>query len=257
MITRNSVVPMDHLSRDLPEGPVAIVGQGRMGTALARSLRDAGTEIVGPLGRDPDVGNAPVVLLCVPDGAIADVAARLRLGIVVGHCSGATGLGVLGEHEGFSLHPLMTITRAAPASFDGCAAAIAGTTQRGSEVARKLAMSLGMRPIAVAEGDRAAYHAAASVAANFLVTVLGLAEDMAATAGVDRGAFLPLVETAFRNWEKLGASRALTGPIARGDEKTVALQRFAVGQRCPQSLFLFDALVEATRDLAFNRTAQK
>ncbi len=185
------------------------------------------------------------------------IAAGLEQGIVVGHCSGATGLAALGAHEGFSLHPLMRITNAAPARFAGCAAAIAGTTERALGVSRKLAVLLGMRPITVSEGDRAAYHAAASVAANFVVTVLGMAEDVAATAGVGREAFLPLVEAAVQNWGQFGSRQSLTGPIVRGDKVTVARQRSSIGQRCPQLLGLFDALVEATRDLACTSSAQK
>lgn len=77
-----------------------------------------------------------------------------------------------------------------------------------------------MRPIDVRKGDRTAYHAAASVAANFTVTVLGLAEDLASTVGLDRDAYLPLVEAAVRNWAQAGAAEALTGPVARGDERT-------------------------------------
>src|SRR3954451_7893232 len=88
----------------------AVVGRGRMGTALAARLREAGTRVDGPLGRDPDVRGADIVLLAVPDGEIAAAAATIAPGPLVGHLSGATTLAPLAPHEAFSLHPLMTVT---------------------------------------------------------------------------------------------------------------------------------------------------
>jgi len=102
----------------------------------------------------------------------------------------------------------------------------------------------------VADDDRAAYHAAASIASNFLVTIEAAAERVAATAGVPRAALVPLVRAAVENWAALGADEALTGPIARGDEAVVARQRMAVAARAPELIDLFDALAGATRDLA-------
>jgi predicted short-subunit dehydrogenase-like oxidoreductase (DUF2520 family) len=107
-----------------------------------------------------------------------------------------------------------------------------------------------MTPVEVADEDRAAYHAAASIAANFLVTLEGAAERLAATAGVPRALLVPLAEAALRNWAADGAERALTGPVARGDEATVARQRAAVEERAPDLLEAFDALVAASRVLA-------
>ena len=84
-----------------------------------------------------------------------------------------------------------------------------------------------MRPVEVADEDRAAYHAAASIAANFLVTLEGQAERLAATAGVPRELLVPLARAALENWAANGAEQALTGPVARGDEATIARQRAA------------------------------
>src|SRR3954452_9895751 len=147
---------------------IAIIGAGRLGTALSAAMRAASLHVEGPLGR----GQAPaadttLVLLCVPDGAIAGVAAGLAPGPLVGHCSGATTLAPLAGHGAFSLHPLMTAPAgAAPEVFSGPAAAVAG-----HPAAAELARRLGMTPITVADADRAAYHAAASIASNFLVTL--------------------------------------------------------------------------------------
>ena len=228
----------------------AIVGAGRLGTALAAALGAAGLEIDGPLGRGASPSGADAVLLCVPDAEIAAAAAAVPPGAPVGHCSGATGLDVLAGHEAFGLHPLMTVPAGGAAVFAGAGAAIAGSTPRALAVAQALAGRLGMRATTVADADRAAYHAAASIASNFLVTLEGAAERLAATAGVDRALLAPLVRAAVENWARLGAEEALTGPIARGDEATVARQRAAVEERAPDLLALYDALADATRALA-------
>jgi len=219
----------------------AVVGRGRMGRALSAALG-----LDAPLGRGADTSDADVVLLAVPDGEIAAAAAAVAPGRLVGHLSGATTLAPLAPHEAFSMHPLMTV----PASFAGAGAAIAGSTDRALATARALAEALGMNPFEIADDDRAAYHAAASIAANFVVTLEGAAERLAATAGVDRAALVPLVRAAVENWAALGAERALTGPIARGDAATVERQREAVAERCPEALELFDALAQATHNLA-------
>jgi predicted short-subunit dehydrogenase-like oxidoreductase (DUF2520 family) len=230
---------------------IAIVGRGRMGPALAGALTAAGHSVVGPLGRGFDGADADIVLLCVPDGEIAAAARAIerRDGRLVGHCSGATGLGVLAPHQAFGLHPLMTVAHG-PAAFAGAGAAVAGSTERATGTARALAESLGMRPFAIADADRAAYHAAAAIAANFLTTVEGAAERLAATAGVPREALVPLVRAAVDNWAALGARAALTGPIVRGDEAVVERQRAAIAERAPELAGLFDALAAATRELA-------
>ena len=235
-------------SESLPQR-CAIVGPGRLGHALAGALREAGIEVEDPLGRGarPEAG---VVLLTVSDGEIGAAAAAMPPRALIGHCSGATTLEPLAGHHAFSLHPLMTIPAGRAARFAGAGCAIAGESERALAVARGLADALGMRPVHVADEDRAAYHAAASIAANFLVTLEGAAERLAATAGVDRARLAPLVRAAVEDWASLGAERALTGPIVRGDEETVARQRAAVEERAPELIGLFDALTAATRELA-------
>ncbi|HWF50242.1 MAG TPA: DUF2520 domain-containing protein [Solirubrobacteraceae bacterium] len=252
---------MRELERDLPSASahskVAIVGAGRLGRALASALREAGYSVEVPLGRGATVSGVDAILLCVPDQEIAAAAAALPIGAPspsppVGHCSGATGLAPLAPHEAFSLHPLMTVT-AQGARFRGAGAAVAGTTARALAVARELADALGMRAVEIDEGDRAAYHAAASMASNFLVTLEAAAERIAATAGVDRALLVPLVRATVENWAALGPERALTGPVARGDEKTVARQREALAERTPELLELYDVLADATRALAHGK----
>jgi predicted short-subunit dehydrogenase-like oxidoreductase (DUF2520 family) len=224
---------------------IAIVGAGRLGTALAAALGAP-----RPLGRGADGRGATTVLLCVPDAEIAAAAAAIVPGPLVGHCSGATGLDALGPREAFSLHPLMTVPAGAAADvLAGAGCAVDGSTPRALAVAEALAARLGMRATRVAGDDRAAYHAAASIASNFVVTLEGAAERLAATAGVDRALLVPLVRAAVENWAAHGAEAALTGPIARGDEQTIASQRAAVAERTPDLVAVFDALVAATRAL--------
>ena len=248
---------MRELERKLPSDTsacrrLAIIGRGRLGTALAAALRDADVDVIGPLGRGSDGAGADAVLLCVPDEQITAAAASIGPGRIVGHCSGATMLAVLRPHEAFSLHPLMTVT-ADGAVFAGAGAAIAGSSPRALALAAELAAALGMRAVEIAEDDRAAYHAAASIASNFLITLEAAAERLAASVGMDRKLLVPLVRAAVENWANVGAERALTGPVARGDEQTVAAQRAAVEDRAEDMLPLFDALVLATRELAGRR----
>lgn len=228
---------------------VLVVGAGRMGCALVPALVAAGVDASGPAGRGSTGEGSDVVLLAVPDAAIADAARIIAPGRLVGHLSGATGLAPLAPHEAFSLHPLMTVPPTG-ATFADAAAAVAGSTAGARDTAQALATVLGLRAHVVRDEDRAAYHTAASVASNFLVTLEGVAEELAATTGVDRAALVPLVRATVENWAEHGAAAALTGPVVRGDHETVRRQRSAVAQRLPERLALFDALTEATADLA-------
>ncbi len=224
-----------------------------MGRALAAALPDAGIPVRGPLGRGERSNADTVVLLCVPDREIAAAAGAVRAGALVGHCSGAATLEPLRPHEAFSLHPLMTVSAGRPAVFAGAGCAIAGTTDRALALARGLASALRMHAVVVADSDRALYHAAASMASNYLVTLESSAEQLAGRAGVPRELLLPLVRAAVENWAAEGAG-ALTGPIARGDAETVARQRTAIAARAPELLSLWDAFVERTAALIRTET---
>lgn len=229
---------------------LAVVGQGRLGTAIVRGFAAAGADVDGPFGRGADGSGYDAVLLCVPDSEIAAAAALIVEGPLVGHCSGATGLQPLSGREAFSLHPLMTVTADTPPRFAGAGAAVAGSSPVALALARSLATMLGMDAFEVQDADRAAYHAAACIASNFLITLEAGAERLARDAGVARTALLPLVRETVENWAALGPERALTGPVARDDQRTVAAQRRAVAEREPDLLGLFDAMTEATRELA-------
>jgi predicted short-subunit dehydrogenase-like oxidoreductase (DUF2520 family) len=229
--------------------PIAIVGRGRMGSALAAALRAAGQEVRGPLGRGESPADATVVLLCVPDREIGTAAAAIAPGPLVGHVSASAPLDLLAPHERFSLHPLLSVVGAG-ASFAGAFCAVDASSEAALAAARSIAGRLGMRVKVVPIEQRALYHAAASMASNFLVTLEGGAERLASHVGLEREALVPLVRATLENWSRQGARAALTGPIARGDLATAARQRDAVADAAPDLLPLWDALASATRELA-------
>lgn len=227
-----------------PDTTIAIVGAGRLGGVLARALRAAGFGVLGPLRRDARMPDADIALLCVPDSAIAAVAFAARPHArLVAHVSGATPL----ADVDFSIHPLQTFTGTeTPEVFRGIGVAVDGRTPEALAVAEQLAAALGATPFRVDDAHRAEYHAAASFASNFVLTVLDAAERLAAPSGLDRAHLAPLVQQTVDNWVASGAASALTGPIARGDEATVARQRAASADFAD----LFDALAAATRAVA-------
>jgi predicted short-subunit dehydrogenase-like oxidoreductase (DUF2520 family) len=205
---------------------IRIIGAGRAGGSLARALRTVGHDVDGPL-RDVDLATAAVgadvLVLAVPDDELAHVAAAVAPNpdCVVAHLSGSLGLDVLAPHaRRASLHPLVPLPNAdvgAQRLLDGVTLAVAG-----DRVACELGESLGARLVVVADEDRASYHAAACVAANHVVALLGQVERIAATVGLSVDAFLGLTRAALEDVATLGPRAALTGPAARGDWATIA-----------------------------------
>jgi predicted short-subunit dehydrogenase-like oxidoreductase (DUF2520 family) len=238
---------------------VGVIGAGRVGTALASALREAGVAVTGPAGRDEIPRGCDALVLSVPDAHISAAAAAVAgAAPLFGHTSGATGLSALAPAggAGFGLHPLQTFSAGSEGlqAFAGAGCAVAGTTPEALAFATALARTLRMKPFEIDDDGRAAYHAAASVASNFLVTLQAAAESIAAGAGLDRSEaralLTPLLRRTVDNLAELGPERALTGPLARGDELTVVAQRDAVAEIAPHLLDLFDELVHHTRALA-------
>lgn len=245
--------------------PILLVGRGRVGTALHRAGTDAGLTVT-LAGRD-DLASPPhppeAALLCVPDGEIAAAAAATVSAhpdlAFIGHTSGASGLHALPGDAGsarFSLHPLQTVPEGT-ISLVGAPAAVAGSSEAALGLATGLAQALGMRPFEVPEESRAAYHAAASIASNFLIALEASATELLAAAGVEDGRELlaPLVLQTAANWSERG-EEALTGPIARGDEATVDSHRAALRELAPHLEPLYEALAERTRAIARSERAQ-
>jgi predicted short-subunit dehydrogenase-like oxidoreductase (DUF2520 family) len=238
---------------------VGVVGSGRLGTALAGALREAGIAVDGPAGRGEVPRDCDAIVLCVPDAEIEAAAATVAgAAPLVGHTSGATPLTALAPAGGaaFGLHPLQTFAAHASGlgAFAGAGCAIAASTAEALAFAADLACTLAMTPFEIDDDGRAAYHAAASVASNFLVTLEAAAERIAAGAGLEpdeaRRLLVPLLRRTVDNLAELGPERARPGPGARGAAAPRAAQRRAVAEAAPELLDLFDELVHHTRALA-------
>ena len=231
---------------------VAILGAGRMGQGLALALQRSHRpvflisrtmhRVVAPLrlhqgGRPAAVREAAVVLLAVPDRAIAPVAAEIagegaiQSHHAVLHLSGLLDrsalapLALTGAALG-SFHPLQTVSdpASAPERLRGAFAGIEGD-DRALEAGRELAIALGMTPVVIPPEAKPAYHAGAAIAANYTVVLAAVAERLATSAGVSsdvaRRLYLPLIRGAVANLD-IGPAAALTGPVRRGDAETVA-----------------------------------
>jgi predicted short-subunit dehydrogenase-like oxidoreductase (DUF2520 family) len=206
---------------------IRIIGPGRAGTSLAAALSARGWDAVGFLGRRDDVRDAArdvdVLVIATPDDAVAAVAAAVLpcATTTVLHLSGSLGLDALAPHpRRAALHPLVPLPNAdvgAQRLGEGVTFAVAG-----DPVARLIAETLGGRMVEVADADRAAYHAAACIAANHVVALLGQVERVAASVGLDVDAFLPLTRAAVDDVAALGPRQALTGPAVRGDWATLS-----------------------------------
>lgn len=245
------------MSRRTPRG-VALIGAGRLARALARALPAAGRRVLALASRrtasarrlaaelasatrvvEPAraLRSAPLILLAVPDDAIAPLAEHLAKAAgpglerrVVLHHAGRLGPEVLaplakrGAAVGV-LHPLQTL--ADPSAAAALAGSLARVEGRGeaARAAVALARDLGMIPVRAAAGagrrERELYHAAASLAANDLLALLDLAVELMTRSGIDRrraaSGLARLMQGALRNAERLGPAGALTGPVARGD----------------------------------------
>ena len=214
---------------------VTVIGSGRVGSAVRSRLVERGVAV----GDD-------LVLLCVPDSAIAEVAASVPAGPWVAHVSGATPLAALDPHvRRFSVHPLQTFDRSGdPSQLDGAWGAVTAEDEAAHDVALWLAETLGLQPFALADDARTLYHAGAVFVSNYLVTLHRAAALLFAEAGAPVEALEPLVR------HTIDTGYELTGPIARGDWATVERHLAAIGERAPQLDHLYETLAGATLALA-------
>jgi predicted short-subunit dehydrogenase-like oxidoreductase (DUF2520 family) len=241
---------------------VAVAGR----SPAAESTEHAAARLSAPAVEVADAGrDADLVVIGTPDAAIADAAAALapglRPGALVVHLSGAcTGA----ELEKLrvdrpdvavgSLHPLQSLpsVELGISRLPGSWCAVDGPDD-----VERLALSLGMRPFRVDDAQRAQYHAAATIASNHLVALMGQAVRVADAAGVPPEALLPLVRATLENVTAVGSAAALTGPVARGDADTVSrhLDALAPDERAAYRALAAEALRLTGRDDAALRDA--
>jgi len=217
---------------------IDVIGRGRVGSAVAARLEERGLTLTGD---DPDL-----VLICVPDRAIAEVAAAVAQGPWVAHVSGATRLAALDPHAlRFGVHPLQTFTRRRGAEqLDGAWAAVSGEDEAALAAATWFATTVGLRPFQLDDERRAAYHAGAAIASNYLVTLRHAAGALLEAAGAPPEALDPLMARVIENGFEL------TGPIQRGDWETVDRHLEAIQEACPDLEALYRVLADATLAVA-------
>ncbi len=217
---------------------VHVVGAGRVGSAIGARLLERGVALC-----EEDVD---LVLLCVPDRAIAEVASSVAPGPWIAHVSGGTSLSALDPHrQRFGLHPLQTFTRArGPEQLDGAFAGVSGETDEAVSVGFELARTLGLRPFELDDLRRSLYHAGAVMASNYLVTLHRAAAELTTAAGAPPEALVPLMRRTIDNGFEL------TGPIERGDWETVDAHLAALADERPELRALYAMLADATKELA-------
>ena len=265
---------------------IGFVGAGRVGTALAVAFDRAGWPVIAVASRDPSrrarltelvpsaqpaasptalSAVADLVFVTVPDDALGDVAAELRLyaGQAVVHTSGAVGSEVLGPAQAAgtqagSFHPLVAF-----ADLEGALAALPGSTialegdEALIELLGTLATDIGAQPVRLPPAGKPAYHAAAVLAAGGFVGLLDGIATVARGAGLDEAGALaiyaPLIRQSLDNSERGGISHALTGPFVRGDTATVAAHVAALERNAPDVLDLYLAVARRELRIAVDR----
>jgi predicted short-subunit dehydrogenase-like oxidoreductase (DUF2520 family) len=217
---------------------IRIVGAGgRVGSAVTARLAERGIL----LDDEPEL-----VLLCVPDRAIAGVAASMPSGPWIAHVSGATPLAALAPHtRRFGLHPLQSFSKARGAEqLDGAWGAVTAESSDARAIGFELAETLGLRPFELDDALRVAYHAGAAVASNFLVTLRAAGRSLLEAAGAPPDALDPLIRGV------MDSGFELTGPIARGDWETVERHLNVIRAERPELEGLYVALAAATARVA-------
>jgi predicted short-subunit dehydrogenase-like oxidoreductase (DUF2520 family) len=234
----------------------ALVGAGKVGSALAYGLTAKGYTLLGVASKNrgsarkladafqadfstqaADIARlADIVFITTPDNVIAEVAAAIaaaggfRPGQTVFHVCGSVGASVLAPAAKFgantgAMHPLKAFVQRGAAEFSGVYFALDGD-EAAMAVARTLVRDLSGKYLLVPEGQRVRYHTAACIASNYLVSLMHWAGEMFRSIGLPEQdavrAFLPLIEGTVDNIRRVGTVQALSGPISRGDDKTVA-----------------------------------
>lgn len=262
---------------------IAVVGAGRVATALAVGWLAAGHEISvarhgegterrhrdflpqTPLtAADRACAQADVVVLGVPDDLIAQVCAEVaphaEAGASMLHLSGATGLDALtaageGGISVLSIHPLQTFptVEAALATVPGVPMAVTALDEEGYGLGERLSRDAGGEPFRLPDEAKPLYHAAAVFASNYLIAVMAQAEELFAAAGLPEplSSFMPLARASLDNVELLGPADALTGPVVRGDALTVRHNLEALAAHAPDSVDAYASLARVLLGMAW------
>jgi predicted short-subunit dehydrogenase-like oxidoreductase (DUF2520 family) len=265
---------------------VAVVGAGKVGTAVALALRSAGHRVVAVSGRTstaaraarylpgvPVLGSgqaarrAPVVIVAVPDDVLASVISTIateggfREGGWAVHVSGAATLEVLdpalnaGANR-LAVHPLQTFPTAEDAleRLRGAGIAVTADDDEGDAFGMSLARDMGGVPFRVHDQDRPLYHAAAVFASNYLVAVSAVAAELFSAAGLEdpAAAMAPLQRATLQNIERLGAGAALTGPAVRGDVTTIERNLAALAASRADAVVPYVALCRVATQLGLD-----
>jgi predicted short-subunit dehydrogenase-like oxidoreductase (DUF2520 family) len=215
-----------------------VVGAGRAGTAVAARLSESlPTRLIG---RELETDAADLVVLCVPDHAVSDVAAAIPVGPWIAHTSGARTLDALDPHvRRFSLHPLQTfVHRRGPEQLDGAWGAVSGDNDDALAAGFRLAELLRLRPFELDEDARLVYHAAAVMAQSFLVVLHWAAAELFEEAGAPPVALLPLMRQTMEN------DFELTGPLTRGDWETIESHLEVIREQRPELEPMYQALTD-------------
>ena len=281
--------PHPHPRTAAGEPPIiGIIGAGAVGTALGVALSRAGWPVHAVASRDPArrerfrglvegsrafseptalVEEVELIIVAVPDDAVGAVAAGVRMygGQAMVHTSGVLGPEVLapamaaGTQIG-SFHPLVAFadTERAVAALHGATVAVEGDDQLAALLA-EMAEVLGAIPVRLAPGAKAAYHAAAVLAAGGFVALLDAIAELGRVAGLDEAGALAiygrLIEQTLGNARALGIQAALTGPMVRGDRGTLEAHLAALREHAPGVLDLYVAAAEREIALAEARGA--
>lgn len=268
---------------------IAIIGLGKVGTAVGYLLKSAGYRIVATSGRSLEnlcsgvkytggqvftnpaeaASLAECILITTSDDAIASVCEEIVLrgavtaGKKVIHMSGGGGLDLLqaarraGAHVA-SIHPLQSF-----ANVEGAIKSIPGSTfgitadEAINNWSVRMVRDLGGTPFFIAEEDKPLYHAAACLASNYLTTLMYTVEEIYLSLGMDQtealNAFWPLVRGTMNNLETKGAIQALTGPIARGDAGTIEKHLTAIREKMPLLLPFYCIMGMQTVELGLKK----
>jgi len=263
---------------------VAVIGAGRVGTAIAVLLQRSGHRIVGASGRAPSrdrvarhlpgvpfldaasaARDAEVVFVAVPDDAIAPVVADLvasgglRNGAWVAHLSGAARIGVMAPARAvgarpLGFHPLQTFpdVERALTRLDGCVVAVTADDDEGVALGERLARDVGTVPFRLADELRPLYHAAAVFASNYVVATSSVAVRLLGEAGVPDplAAIAPLQRATLENVHDMGPAAALTGPAVRGDAGTIDGNLAALAAHAPDVVAAYVAMARVALDVA-------